>query len=69
MWAAISDLLLSLFKWYFGQRQQAQGEAQGQAEQKVADQGQELSNVQKADSARNAVTDDANSILHDPNRI
>lgn len=66
MWTAIAGFALSIVKWLFGGKQQAEGEAQGKAEQAVADQSQELRNVQKADTARNSVSDDARSVSDDP---
>lgn len=65
MWGAIASLVLGIVKWLFGGKQQAEGEAQGQSEQAVADQSQELRNVEKADTARNSVSDDARSVSGD----
>lgn len=67
MWPAILSFALSIVKWLFGGKQQAEGEAQGQAEQGQADTNQELKNVAKADDARNSVRSDPPDILSDPN--
>jgi hypothetical protein len=66
VWAAFASLFEWAFSWIFGGRQSAEGEKQGQAEQAIADQGQELKNVQKADDARNRVSDDPAAIVRDP---
>lgn len=66
MWAALASFALSIVKWLFGGRQQAEGEAQGQTEQQVADANQELKNVEAADDARNSVSDDPSAVLDDP---
>lgn len=63
----IISILEWAFSWFFGGRQQTQGEAQGKAEQGQADATQELENEAAAEAARNSVRDDPASVLNDPN--
>ena len=66
MWGAIASLVMGMFRWLFGGRQQAEGEAQGKAEQSVADLQKELSDVAKADAARGAVDGTPAGVVSDP---
>jgi len=66
VWTALASFLLSIVKWAFGGRQQAEGEALGKAEQANASLSQELSDVQKANSAARSVDPSPDSVRLDP---
>lgn len=66
MWAAIAQLVLGVVEWLFGKRQQAEGVAQGQAQQAAAGEAKELSDVRKAEAAGAAIAaDGADQLRHD----
>jgi hypothetical protein len=70
MWAAVIKgafgLILAAVKWLWGGKQQAEGEAQGKAEQEASDAEGELNEAEIAHRGSDAVRDDPDSILHDP---
>ena len=59
MWSAITIFVLGIVKWFFGQRQQTEGEAQGKAEQKADD----LSTVVTADRAQTKVSNEIDTAV------
>lgn len=68
MWSAIAALFLAGFKWLFGGKQQAAGEAQGKAEAQGAGLEKELEDEAAAQKARNDADDSfPDSVLDDPN--
>lgn len=67
MWSFLANILLGAIKWIWGAKQQAQGEAQGQAEQAMADQNVEMRNEANAQAARQRAALSSGVLLVDPN--
>lgn len=67
MWEALSGLILSVVKWLFGQKQEAEGEQLGKTEEDNQALTEELNDVQKANSAAQSVSSDPDRMRDDPN--